>query len=250
MGKNKLHQLISIIILVVFTYDILENIRFICDYTSHSGIDFRYLWFNVIHLFVISVSVVLCAVYALKTGKDNIQAISLTIFLFAGILFELISGYSFISIYDLLIYSFAIFEKFYLKQNRDSMERFDYSENNTMNSTTNLVEEKGVIEQTTINTEEKDILKTKILESHQRESSLSKKKGKWLSAIVSGITAGAGGTSSDIMAAQRTQNGYNNRNATFETVVTFLVIYTDNTRKTVETVQGDCNYNKYIMYIE
>ena len=183
MEKNKLQQLISIIILVVFTYGILENIRFICDYTSHSGIDFRYLWFNIIHLFVISFSVVLCAVYALKTGNDNIQAISLTIFLFVGILFELISGYSFISIYDLLLYSVVIFEKFYLKQNRDSVERFDYSENNTMHSTTNLVGEKDVIEQTTINTEEKDILKTKILESHQRESSLSKKKGKWFALL-------------------------------------------------------------------
>lgn len=104
--------------------------------------------------------------------------------------------------------------------------------------------------ETQSNNRAKTIVKTKIVETHQRESNASKKRGKWLSALATGLIAGSGGSTQDILEAQHTQNGHNKKNASFETVVTFLVIYSDNSRATVETIQGDERYNKYIMYVD
>ena len=258
MEKNKLQNLISIIIVVFFVDRIIFNLKFIIDYTSVSGIDFRYLWFNIIIFIVIGLGLVLSAIYALKTSNDSIQTGLFYAFILLGTLFNLISSYDFISIYDLILVSIVIFEKTIMKESKyNTVKQSEYKikesvipNNESVNSVIKTETNINVVnDENSPIVGEKEILKTKIINTHQRESSSSKKKGKLLSAIATGLMAGAGGSSSDIMAAQRTQNGYNNRNATFETVVTFLVIYTDNTRETVETVQGDCNYNKYIMYI-
>ena len=97
---------------------------------------------------------------------------------------------------------------------------------------------------------EKGILKTKIISTNQRETQASKKRGKFLSALGVGLNAGMGGSARDSIAISQAQDIRNMRDANFETVVTFLVIYQDNTRETVETIMGDERYNTLVMYVE
>lgn len=98
--------------------------------------------------------------------------------------------------------------------------------------------------------ENKVIVKTKIIETKERETAASRKKGKLLTALATGLSAGFGGDATQNMLAGHTQASHNARNAKFETVVTFLVIYNDNTRETVDTIKNDEKYNEYIMYLE
>ncbi len=97
---------------------------------------------------------------------------------------------------------------------------------------------------------EKQIVKTKILDTKERETAASKKKGRWARAFASGLTAGVGGGTFGSMYAGNTAAQEHARNAKMETVVTFLVIYSDQSRETVETIKGDDKYNEYIMYLE
>ena len=64
------------------------------------------------------------------------------------------------------------------------------------------------------------------------------------------MSAGFGGDRKEIMLAGHTQDAWNSKNAKFETVVTFLIVYDDNSRKTVDVIKGDENYNQLIMYLD
>ena len=101
-----------------------------------------------------------------------------------------------------------------------------------------------------IEEEGKNIVKTKILETKERETAANKRKGRWLSAFAAGMSAGFGGDRKEIMFAGHSQDARNAKNAKYETVITFLIIYDDNSRKTVDVIKGDENYNQLIMYLE
>ena len=52
------------------------------------------------------------------------------------------------------------------------------------------------------------------------------------------------------MYAGSEQDKYNKRHAKMEEVITFLVIYNDNSRETVDTVKNDAKYKELIMYLD
>ena len=96
----------------------------------------------------------------------------------------------------------------------------------------------------------KQIVKTKIISTKEQETAASKKKGRFLSALASGLSAGFGGGTYGAMYAGSEQDKYNKRHAKMEEVITFLVIYNDNSRETVDTVKNDAKYKELIMYLD
>ena len=96
----------------------------------------------------------------------------------------------------------------------------------------------------------KQIVKTKIISTKEQETASSKKKGRFLTALASGLAAGFGGGTYGSMYAGSEQDKFNKRHAKTEEVVTFLVIYDDNSRETVDTIKNDARYNNLIMYLD
>lgn len=87
----------------------------------------------------------------------------------------------------------------------------------------------------------KKIVKTKIIATKTRETDSSKKKGKFGTALVAGLFG---------VGASMEQDKWHSRHAQMEEVYTFLVVYDDGSRETIDAVKGDENYNKLIMYVE
>ena len=87
----------------------------------------------------------------------------------------------------------------------------------------------------------KQIVKTKIIATKEQETKESKKKrGFWTA-----IAAGFGGA---LMASE--QDKWGDRHKKTEEVYTFLVIYDDGSRETIEAVKNSEDYKKLILYIE
>ena len=87
----------------------------------------------------------------------------------------------------------------------------------------------------------KKIVKTKIIGTKEQETSNSQKKRKFLSALAAGL----GGWQ---LASE--QDKWGKRNQKTEEIYTFLVIYDDNSRETVDAIKGSDKYNELLMYIE
>ena len=88
---------------------------------------------------------------------------------------------------------------------------------------------------------EKTIVKTKIISQYEQETKEGKKKARRASAIAGGFL-GVGGV--------LIQESYNNHNREMEQIVTFLVIYEDGSRETVDVKKDGKAYQKLIMYLE
>lgn len=261
--KKLLEKSLVIFLVVFFVVSILSNINFIVKYTSTSGINFAFLWCNIIIEFVFGVILVAVGVYCLRKGN---MAFLLYTYIAYGLLCWILSFVCKVTLFD--IYDTILLALLFVVKSLPEEQGYENANNEVNGVKQQVIEIQPLQEtgaphietqheennkasvETQSNNSAKTIVKTKIVETHQRESKASKKKSKWLSALATGLMAGTGGSTQDVLAAQRTQNGYNNRNASFETVVTFLVIYSDNSRATVETIQGDERYNKYIMYVE
>lgn len=87
----------------------------------------------------------------------------------------------------------------------------------------------------------KKIVKTKIISTKTCETDKSKKKGRWGSALAAGLFG---------WQVASEQDKWHSRHAQSEEIYTFLVIYDDDSRETIETVKNDEKYNELIMYIE
>ena len=92
-----------------------------------------------------------------------------------------------------------------------------------------------------VTNENKTIAKTKIIAQNERETDASKKKGRTTTAIAAGLF-GVGGAF--------LQDSFNRNNRKTEQVITFLVIYSDGSRETVDTTKGSATYQKLIQYLE
>ena len=87
----------------------------------------------------------------------------------------------------------------------------------------------------------KNIVKTKIIATKEKETNASKKKGRFFTALAAGL----GG-----WAVSNEQDKWHDRHKKMEEVYTFLVIYDDDSRETIDAVKGDETYNKLILYVE
>ena len=245
MTYKRLLLLIGNIILIVysccfFVFRIIDVLRF---GVPSSGILRVVLYFIEDCIFIV--------VGLISIKKDNALPIILVLIIdnFYKVIRIVLLGYFSATDYlpyilPYIISEVLLFLSYYVKEEKENFvgekqQSTLESNNETMPATKSVIIEEG-----------KNIIKTKILETKERETAASKKKGRWLSALASGFSAGFGGDRKEIILAGHAQDARNAKNAKYETVVTFLVIYDDNSRKTVDVIKGDENYNQLIMYLE
>ena len=90
-------------------------------------------------------------------------------------------------------------------------------------------------------TKQKQIVKTRIIAQNEQETDSSRKKGKFATAMATGLF----GVGAGLM-----QDNYNRNHRKTEQVVTFLVFYYDGSKETVDATKGSETYQKLIQYLE
>ena len=244
--KLKLQKLISIALLILFAYSFIETLMTIFIFNIPY---YRYDILNKVSRLIlfcgVGLALVIISIVSLKKGYKNVQFFLYCIFMIFGAFLMLFFDFYIIESTHLLVFALMIFEKTLPNEEDKSSNQQKGAEKvsvSTASATTKNVVKTDEVDNSITANDNKTIVKTKIIESHQEESASSKRKGKWATALTAGLTGS--------YMAMSAQQLHNRANASYDTIVTFLVIYSDGTRETVDTIKGDDRYNTYIMYVE